>query len=285
MSLSLFDLSGKKALVTGSAGGIGRACALALAEGGADVAVVDLNKARADKTVAAIKALGREAFFVRCDVANKEDVEAMVAAVVERFGCLDIAINNAGMIGAKAPELELEQDNWERVIGVNLTGVWLCAQAQAKQMVKQTPAGGKIINTASIAAVTACADGAYSAAKAGVVQMTRSLAAQWGQYNINVNSFSPGSTRTPLMASMTLEMQQQFRELTPLGHHLRPQDFAGVIVFMASAASDAMTGQNLVIDGGITLNHLQTFQPPRAIPPRLSPEEEASGLLEELGEL
>ena len=284
-ALSLFDLSGKKALVTGGAMGIGRAAATALAMGGADVAIVDLNEDMGKKTVELLKTKARDAFFVRCDVSDKTQVQAMMAEIIKRFGRLDIAVNNAGIIGSGEPDEIQPQDNWDKVIAVNLTGVWLCAQAQAQQMIKQQPTEGKIINTASVAATTACADGAYSAAKAGVVHLTRSLAARWGRFNINVNCFSPGCVMSPLMASMPLDTRQRIREMTPLGHLQRPEDIAGAVLFFASNASNFVTGQNLQIDGGLTLDSLSFATQPRDISPRISPKEEVMAMKKDLDAL
>ena len=143
--LSMFDLTGKKALVTGGAVGIGRACAVALATAGADVAITDIDARTGRKTAAEIKALGRDSMFISCDVTSKPQVQAMVKAVVRRFKRLDIAVNNAGIAILGADE-ELEQPAWDKVIAVNLTGTFLCAQAEAQQMIRQSPTEGKIIN-------------------------------------------------------------------------------------------------------------------------------------------
>ena len=168
-NLSLFDLTGKKALVTGGAMGIGRACATALAMGGADVAIVDLNEGLGNKAAESIKALGGDAFFVSCDVSDEQQVKTMTDTVVERFGRLDIGINNAGFGILPGGSETLAKDNWDKLINVNLTGTWLCAKYQAQHMIKQVPTEGKIINTASIFATMAGGHAGYNAAKAGVV--------------------------------------------------------------------------------------------------------------------
>ncbi|MGD9136972.1 MAG: SDR family oxidoreductase, partial [Desulfobacterales bacterium] len=182
---SLFDLTGKKALVTGGSIGIGRGFALALAQAGADVAIVARNEIAGNSVVEEIKALGRDSLFVKCDVADKEQVQTMVQKVVGQFGQLDIGINNAGIAILGADE-EIDQESWDKVIAVNLTGIFLCAQAEAQQMIKQAPPGGKIINMASMSATIANCNASYDASKAGIVHMTKTLAAEWGQYNINV---------------------------------------------------------------------------------------------------
>ena len=144
--LSLFDLTGKKALVTGGGMGIGRGYVLALAKAGADVAIVDINDKTGSSTAEEVKSLGRESIFLKCDVTDKDQVQNMVKSVVERFGRLDIGVNNAG-IGILGPDETIEKEKWDKVIAINLTAVFLCAQAEAQQMIKQKPMGGKIINS------------------------------------------------------------------------------------------------------------------------------------------
>ena len=270
--LSLFDLTGKKALVTGAAVGIGRGYATALAMAGADVAIVDIDLETAQKTCAGIQGMGRESVAIRCDVRDKGQVRSMVAQVVERFGRLDIGVNNAG-IAILGGDEEVDQADWDKVVAVNLTGVFLCAQAQAQQMIRQTPTEGKIINTASMSARIANCNASYDASKAGIVHMTRTLAAEWGRFNINVNCISPSYLLTPMHASTPTVVRERIRELTPLGHVERPEDLYGAVVFLASAASNYVTGHDLLVDGGHTLNAWLTPLT-REIPPRVSPEEE-----------
>ena len=270
--LSLFDLTGKKALVTGGAVGIGRGYATALAMAGADVAIIDIDLETAEKTCATIQAMGRDSLAIRCDVTDKAQVQSMTAQVVEHFGRLDIGVNNAG-IAILGGDEELEQADWDKVIAVNLTGVYLCAQAQAQQMIRQSPVEGKIINTASMSARIANCNASYDASKAGIVHMTRTLAAEWGRFNINVNCISPSYIMTPMHASTPTVVRERIRELTPLGHVERPEDLYGAVVFLASAASNYVTGHDLLVDGGHTLNAWLTPLS-REIPPRVSPEEE-----------
>ena len=271
-ALGSFSISGKKALVTGAAMGIGKACALALATAGADVAVVDHNAEAGKKTAETLQGMGVEAFFVHCDIADETQVKAMVQTVVNRFGRLDIAVNSAG-VGPRETGIEQSSQDWERVISINLTGTWFCAQAQARQMSDQTPKGGKIINIASAAARTASDNSSYCAAKAAVVHLTRSLAMQLGGSNINVNSISPGVLMTPLVAAYPLEFRERLREITPAGYIARPQDISGPVLFLASSASDFVTGHDLLMDGGRTLS---TWIDPlqRQVAPRVSVEEE-----------
>ncbi len=282
--LSLFDLSGKKALVTGGAVGIGRGCALALAQAGADVAIVDIDTVTGKKTAEEIKGMGHgEAMFAPCDVTSKEQVQEMVRLVVEQFGRLDIAVNNAGL-GILGADEELEQADWDKVIDVNLTGVFLCAQAEAQQFIRQDPIEGKIINTASMSATICNCNASYNASKAGVVQMTRMLAAEWGRYNINVNCISPSYLLSPMHASTPVIVRERIRELTPMGYCERPEDLFGATIFLASEASNYVTGLDLMVDGGHTLNAWLTPLT-RSVPPRVSPDEEIVQLKHDLDAL
>jgi len=282
-NLELFNLAGKKALVTGGSVGIGKASATALAMAGADVAIVDIDEATGTKTAEGIRAMGVDSIFIKCDVTSKEQVQAMVAKVVEKIGRLDIGINNAG-IAILGGDEDLDQKAWDKVIDVNLTGAWLCAQAEAQQMIRQGPEGGKIINTASMSAKIANCNASYDASKAGVVHMTRTLAAEWGRFNINVNCFSPSYILSPMHASTPLEARQRIRELTPLGYMERPEDLHGTIIFLASAASNYVTGHDLLVDGGHTLN---SWLVPltRDVPPRVSPEQEVVQLKQDLTDM
>jgi len=281
--LSLFDLTGKKALVTGAAVGIGRACAVALARAGADVAVTDIDERTGRKTAEEIKGLGRDSLFVSCDVTAKDRVQAMVREVAGHFGRLDIGVNNAG-IGILGADEELEQPDWDKVIAVNLTGTYLCAQAEAQQFLRQQPVEGKIINIASMSATISNCNASYNASKAGVVQMTKMLAAEWGKYNINVNCLSPSYCLTPMHASTPMLVRRRIRELTPLGHVQRPEDLYGPVMFLASDASNYVTGHDLMVDGGHTLNAWLTPLS-RAVPPRVGPDEETVQLKHDLDAL
>ena len=281
--LSLFDLTGKKALVTGAAVRTGRGCALALAQAGADVAIIDLDEKTGPKTAEEIKAGGADSLFVKCDVTKKDQVQAAVARVVEQFGRLDIGVNNAG-IGILGADEELEQADWDKVIDVNLTGTYLCAQAETQQFLRQQPIEGKIINIASMSATISNCNASYNASKAGVVQLTKMLAAEWGRFNINVNCISPSYLLTPMHASTPVEVRQRIRELTPMGYVERPEDLFGAAIFLASAASNFVTGHDLMVDGGHTLN---AWLVPlgREVPPRVSPEEEIVQLKHDLDAL
>ncbi|GFE90803.1 3-oxoacyl-ACP reductase [Steroidobacter agaridevorans] len=273
MDLSLFELRGKSALVTGASMGLGRACATALAMAGANVAVLDIEESSAVKTVEKLRSRGVDSFFVHCDVSNKAQVRAAVAAVVARFGRLDIAINNAGFGIPVGGSENLAQEEWNRVIGINLTGVFLCAQAEAEQMINQEPTQGKIINIASMYGSVAGGNCAYNAAKAGVIHLTKTLAAEWGRFNINVNCISPSWVMTRRMMHLSEEVRSRMRAVTPMGHIQRPEDMFGPVIFLASQASNFVTGHDLLVDGGHTVN---TWLSPleRTLAPRVTPEEE-----------
>ncbi|MGL6225394.1 MAG: SDR family NAD(P)-dependent oxidoreductase [Thermoguttaceae bacterium] len=280
--LQLFNLAGRNALVTGGAVGIGRAYAVALAQAGANVAIVDVDNQTGPKTAAEIGSLGVQSLFISCDVTQKSQVQQMVAQVVEEFGSLDIGVNNAG-IGILGADEEYDQSAWDKVIGVNLTGMYLCAQAEAQQLIRQKR-GGKIINTASMSARICNCNASYNASKGGTVEMTRMLAAEWGRFNINVNCISPSYILSPMHASTPVAVRKRIRELTPLGYVQRPEDLAGAVVFLASDASNYVTGVDLLVDGGHTLNAWLTPLT-RSLPPRISPQEEIISLKHDLNAL
>lgn len=275
MIRQLFDLSGRKALVTGGSIGVGRACATALAMAGADVAIIGRKQSTAERACNSLRDLGIETFSLQCDVSDPEQVIQTMTEIARRFGRIDIAINNAG--GSPTTNaLSLSKEDWSRTLDVNLSGVFWCAQAQARHMSTQDPPGGKIINIASMYASIAAGNCVYNASKAGVVHLTRSLAAEWGAFNINVNCISPGWILTP-GNPLTLDERRRMREVTPMGSLIRYEDLYGAVIYLASAASDCVTGQELTIDGGHTINTwLEPLQ--RKIPPRARPDDEESGL-------
>jgi len=278
--LSMFDLSGRNAIVTGGAMGIGLGFARALAKAGANVAIVDVNEALGSRNAEALEAFGVKSLFVFCDVSSKKQVQTMVNQVQSHFGRLDIGVNNAGF-GILGNSEELEESRWRAVLDVNLTGAFLCAQAQAQHMIRQSPCEGKIINTASMYGLFAGGNCAYNASKAGLIHLTRSLASEWGQFNINVNCISPGWVMTPGMSATPPEVRARMREVTPMGHLQRPEDLCGAIVFLASRASNFVTGHNLVVDGGHSINTwLQPLH--RSVPPRVSQVEEDDAAREEI---
>ncbi|MDR1108302.1 MAG: glucose 1-dehydrogenase [Spirochaetaceae bacterium] len=253
--LDRFKLDGKTALVTGGAQGIGQAYCFALGDAGAKIAVVDINLALAEETAGELGKKGIEAIAVKTDVTNPDDAGRMVKTVAGHWGALTIAVNNAGM-GAWRDALIQEFSEWRKILALNLDGVFLCAQAEAREMAQK--GYGKIINTASMSAHisnTPQNQCAYNASKAGVLHLTRSLAAEWAPKNIRVNSISPGYTKTALVDKLleTPEgktMLPKWLEKVPLGRMASTGDLQGAVVYLAAEASDYMTGADLIIDGG-----------------------------------
>jgi NAD(P)-dependent dehydrogenase (short-subunit alcohol dehydrogenase family) len=217
-------------------------------------------------------------FFVACDVTEKAQVDRMVDATVQRFGRLDIGVNNAGIV-REVPDEEMSLDDWNAVIGVNLTGVFLCCQAEGRVMIAQER--GKIVNTASISATIANDTAAYNSSKAGVVMITRTLAAKWGRYNINVNCLSPSYVVSPMLADQSAAERTRMRELHPLGWLERPADLYGPLVFLASDASNFVTGHDLMVDGGHTLN-VWLAPIDRTVPPLVTRTAEIAQLVHDL---
>ena len=249
----MFDLSGEKAIVTGAAQGLGEQMSLALAEAGADVAVIDVNIDAACRVTDHIRNIGRESIAVKADVTKIADVENMVKVAKDRFGKIDILINNAG-ITINVPAGEMSKEEWDRVIEVNLTGVFLCAQAVGREMIKQKK--GNIINISSMSALIANRPQpqiSYNASKAGVIMITKSLASEWRKYNIRVNAIAPGYMRTPLVDKVFPKYGKDWSSLTPMGRIGDPSEIKGPALFLASRASSFVTGSVLVMDGGYTI--------------------------------
>ncbi|MCP1470425.1 NAD(P)-dependent dehydrogenase (short-subunit alcohol dehydrogenase family) [Sphingobium sp. OAS761] len=246
-----YGLDGKVATVTGGGGGIGRATALAFAGSGAAVLVSDVNDADGEETVAMIAALGGRAAYKRCNVADPAEVKAMVAAAVERFGRLDCAFNNAGINSVTVDEYD--DAVWDRSISINLTGVMYCMREAAEVMLQQ--GGGAIVNTASINGLVGNpSQPAYTAAKHGVVGLTRHAALRWAKCGIRVNAVCPGVIETPMSAQAAADPQARamIEGMTPMGRMGRPEEIAAAVLWLCSDAASFVTGHPLLVDGGVT---------------------------------
>lgn len=248
-------LDGKKIFVTGGARGIGKSVATAFAEAGADIAIVDVDIEEAKKTAAQLaQDHGVQVIAIKTDVTNPEEVNAMVEEVVNTFGRLDVAFCNAG-ICMNVPAEEMTYEQWKKVIDINLTGVFLTAQAAGKVMLKQ--GSGSIINTASMSAHIVnvpqpqCS---YNASKAGVIQLTKSLAIEWAKRGVRVNSISPGYIGTELtLNSPSLKpLIEQWNAMAPLGRMGRPDELQSICVYLAGDTSTFTTGSDFVVDGAFT---------------------------------
>ncbi len=249
-SAERFRVDGRRALVTGAGRGLGKAFALALAEAGADVAAVDVDAETAATTAEEVRALGRRAVAIQADLRRREETERMVAEVVSVWNALDIAVNNAGVSLPIKEVSEITEEEWDWLIDLNLKGTFFCAQAEARAM--KDRGYGKIINIASICghAVWPEPQTVYSVSKAGILHLTRCLAAEWIKQGIRVNSISPGVTRTPELFEQVIPV---FLKTAPIDRIAGVEDLQGAVLYLASAASDFMVGQDLVIDGGYTL--------------------------------
>ncbi len=247
-----FDLSGKVAVVTGAGRGMGRYMALDLARYGADVVLCSRTLAELERVGGEVEALGRKALVVPTDVGRIAEIERMTAMAVERFGRIDILVNNAGMNVPQWAE-EVTEEAWDRIMNINVKGVFFCAQTVGKVMIRQKK--GKIINISSQAgSVGLIKRSAYGSSKGAINQLTRVLALEWGKHNICVNALAPTFVETPMTRPMLEE--KSFRDYVMgnilLGRLCKPEDLTGGLIYLASNASDMVTGHILHIDGGWT---------------------------------
>jgi len=247
----MFNLDGKVAIVTGAAQGIGKEIALLLARSGARTVIIDVSDKIFD-VMKEIEAFGQDSLAIKCDVSNGEEVKNAVKEVIGRFGRIDILVNNAGIYPFKQ-FTEMTERDWDKVLNVNLKGVFHFTRFVLPKMMEQRK--GKIINIASVAgSVVGFPNLAhYSASKAGIVGFTKALALEVAQYNINVNAISPGPILTPGTKALGKETYEQIRKSIPLGRWGKPEDVANLVLFLASDESGFITGQNIVIDGGYTI--------------------------------
>ena len=247
-------LEGQVAFITGAGSGIGRGTAERLAREGANICIADIDLDGADETASMVREFGREALVVKANVASAPQVAAAAAACTERFGRLDICVANAG-VGRGGSLLEMDLKNWQDQVDINLTGVFLTAQACAREMVKAGN-GGRIIAMSSLAAEnTGAMSWSYSATKAGVRMMVRGWAQELGEHGITVNAIGPGVIDTPLAHGLAGDeggpIRRALEERTPAGRSGRPADIAGLIAFLCSPDAEFMTGSYLLMDGGL----------------------------------
>jgi NAD(P)-dependent dehydrogenase (short-subunit alcohol dehydrogenase family) len=244
-------LLGKVALITGGSSGIGRATALAFASEGAKVLVADVAVEGGEETVRLIEAAGGVAVFVRADVSNANEVEALVSETVGRFGRLDAAVNNAGTEGVVASTVELAEADWDRVIATNLKGVWLCMKYEIPRMVEH--GAGTIVNTSSVYGIVAGRGvAAYVASKHGVAGLTKAAALEYAPHGIRINAICPGAVRTPMLMRHIpdAEAEDRWKALQPVGRMGTPQEVAAAVVWLCSDAASFVTGHTLAVDGG-----------------------------------
>jgi NAD(P)-dependent dehydrogenase (short-subunit alcohol dehydrogenase family) len=257
--LELFALTGRVAIVTGGARGLGRQSALALAEAGADVAICDLLEEDGQRTAAEITALGRRAYFGRVDVTRSDEIGAFVQTVIDRLGKIDILMNNAGM-PSDGLSLEDESDEaWRRMIDTNLSSLFYFAKPVARHMMARGE-GGAIINMASISGIVISNilprhNVPYCVAKAGVAHLTRGMASDWAPHQIRVNAIAPGYFKTAQTAASRQfpEIVERITVNTPMKRYGQEDELKGLVVFLASPASSFMTGSEVVMDGGTTI--------------------------------
>lgn len=250
------------AVVTGAAQGIGEACALRLAQDGASVVVCDTSDDLGNAVAKRIQAAGGSARFVHCDVSERLDVHNLIAVALEAFGQLDILVNNAGVVD-DAPFLTLAETDFDRILKTNLKGTFLCAQAAARQMVKQLDEGSKqpgaIVNMSSINSFFGLPDHvAYATSKGGVMQLTRSMAVALAPHGIRVNAVGPGTIETPLIRDVVKspEFRKKVLSRTPLGRFGRPEEVAAIVTWLASEQASYITGETIYADGGrLPLNY------------------------------
>jgi len=247
------DLKDRIVIVTGARRGMGKSHASVLAKAGAKVVVSDISEEDCQKVVEEIKKEKGEALAVKCDVSKKEEVDNLVKKTIERFGRVDILVNNAGICQFK-PFLELTEEEWSRTLNINLKGYFLCAQAVAKEMVKQK--SGRIINIASVASgqvgIGMATLAHYCASKGGIIAMTEALAVELAPFGIRVNAVAPGMIETPMIDPMKKDpkMMEAMLARVPMHRVGNPEEVSNLVLFLASDASSYITGSTVIIDGG-----------------------------------
>ncbi len=243
-------LKDKVAIITGGANGIGKATAFLFSEHGAKITIVDINQEAGDQVVAEITGKGGIASFEKTNISNSIEVNKMMEKVVAKYGGIDILINNAGIL-ADAQLVKMTEEEWDRVIDINLKGIFLCGQSAAKVMIEKEN-GGVIINTSSVVGIYGnFGQSNYVASKAGVIGMTKTWMRELGKYNIRVNAVAPGFIKTEIIKDMPEKIIEMMKEKTPLNRLGKPEDIANAFLFLASKNADYITGAVLQVDGGV----------------------------------
>jgi len=249
----MLRLDGKIGLVTGGSSGIGRATALAFVREGAKVVIADILVEGSQETIKMVEKAGGQAIFVKADVSRSDEVEAMVKKAVEVYGRLDCAFNNAGLGPGRSRTADFTEEEWDRVISINLKGVWLCLKYEIQQMRKQ--GAGAIVNTASVVGLVGFQGApAYVASKHGVVGLTKAAALEYATSGVRINAVCPGVTSTPMIEDIVAarpKMAEFYRTLHPMGRLARPEEIAEAVVWLCSDAASFVTGHSLVVDGGL----------------------------------
>ena len=247
----MMQLKDKVAFITGGGRGIGRAIAILFAKEGADIAIGDVNKEDLDKTCQDIEALGRKTLSLQMDVTDYVKVEEAVNKILDKFGKVDILVNNAGITKDNLL-LRMSELEWDLVLDVNLKGSFNCIKAVSRPMIKQRQ--GRIINIASIIGIIGNAGQAnYSASKAGIIALTKTAAKELASRNINVNAIAPGFIQTEMTAKLPEDVKEKMKEAIPLNKFGSPEDVAAVCLFLASSDSSYITGQTIIVDGGMVM--------------------------------
>ncbi len=247
-----YAMDGNVALVTGGSNGIGRATCIAFAQHGASVVVSDVDEKGGNETKARIEAAGGQAIFVACDVANPDEVKHLIDKTVSAYGRLDYAFNNAGIEGDMAVTADCSENNWDRVIGINLKGVWLCMKHEIPQMLQQ--GSGSIVNCSSVAGLAGFRQlPAYAASKHGLIGLTKTAALEYGVKGIRVNAVCPGVIQTPMIDRVTKndpDTLEQFKALEPIGRLGKPEEIAESVVWLCTDKGSFVTGVAFPVDGG-----------------------------------